>query len=197
MATQEMCIYCFDALFTHFHRAPAAHPQFANDKYPLFVSWHKETKSRGEPVLRGCKGTFSPREIHKGLSEFALISALKDTRFDPVTAQEIPFLHCAVSLLTEFEMAADVFDWEIGTHGIILDFEHSGKKLNATYLPEVAHEQGWTKMETLKSLARKAGYNGPVSERSLAEMNATITRYQSSKSKLTYREYLHYKNLQV
>jgi len=164
-----------------------------NEKFPLFVSWQKANKSRDSPVLRGCKGTFTAREIHGGLSEFALISALKDSRFDPVTAQEIPHLHCAVSLLTDFEQAASIHDWEIGTHGIILDFEHNGRRLNATYLPEVASEQAWNKLETIKSLARKAGYNGPVSERVLAEMNATLTRYQSSKSKLTYEEYMNFK----
>jgi len=194
MATLDHCIYCFDALLSHFHRSPLDIPQFLNEKFPLFVSWHKASKNRDGPVLRGCKGTFTARDIHSGLPEFALISALKDTRFDPVTAPEIPHLHCAVSLLTDFEPAANVHDWEIGKHGIILDFEHQGRRLNATYLPEVAAEQAWNKTETLKSLARKAGYNGPVTDRTLTEMNATLTRYQSSKSNVTYDEYLHFKS---
>lgn len=48
-------------------------------------------------------------------------------------------------------------EWEIGLHGIIINFSdpYNGARLNATYLPEVAQEQGWTKLEALQSLVRK------------------------------------------
>ena len=76
---------------------------------PLFVTW----KIGREKRLRGCIGTFSPIKLHNGLKEYALTSALKDTRFDPVSKDELSRLTCAVSLLTNFEDAKDYLDWEV------------------------------------------------------------------------------------
>ena len=42
-----------------------------------------------------------------------LYSALKDNRFSPITKEEVPALHCAVSLLTNFEDGQDYLDWEV------------------------------------------------------------------------------------
>ena len=80
--------------------------------------------------------------------EFALhlvsfCSALKDSRFSPVCREELPRLIVSVSILCHFEDAADYLDWEIGVHGIRIEFyTERGVKKTATYLPEVAQEQG-------------------------------------------------------
>jgi len=58
----------------------------------------------------------------------------------------------------------------------------------ATYLPEVAPEQGWDCHEAVVSLIRKSGYQGKISEQLLRSVKTT--RYQSSKNRLTYREYI-------
>lgn len=42
-------------------------------------------------------------------------SALKDSRFPPLTREELPKLSCSVSLLTNFEDASDYLDWEVRT----------------------------------------------------------------------------------
>lgn len=44
-------------------------------------------------------------------------SALRDRRFAPIEARELPQLKCTVSLLSGFEVATGWEDWEIGTHG--------------------------------------------------------------------------------
>ena len=44
-------------------------------------------------------------------------SALRDRRFPPIEARELPALRCTVSLLSAFEPAAAWDDWEVGTHG--------------------------------------------------------------------------------
>jgi len=192
MALVEHCVYCFDSLIYHFEEKVTPIPIFSNDQYPLFVTWTKESRSGKEPSLRGCKGTFSSQELHKGLQEFSLISALKDKRFSPVVFSEVPRLHCGVSLLFRFEEVSSVYEWEIGTHGIILDFEDKkGNHWNATYLPEVAPEQEWNREETVDSLIRKTGYEGSITEELL--QNIRTTTYQSSKSHLTYAEYLNFK----
>jgi AMMECR1 domain-containing protein len=46
-----------------------------------------------------------------------------------------------VSLLVEFEEAKDIYDWEVGKHGIIIKLNHKGRNYSGTYLPEVATEQ--------------------------------------------------------
>lgn len=95
----------------------------------------------------------------------------------------------------DFEKADDPFDWEIGTHGIRIYFEHpsSGKQFSATYLPDVCPEQGWSKRECLESLIRKAGYSGRVTQTLLQELE--LERYQASKYTLTYDEYIDNSNM--
>ena len=38
---------------------------------------------------------------------------MKDSRFQPVTKEELARLHCSVSILTRFEDAQDYLDWEV------------------------------------------------------------------------------------
>lgn len=163
------------------------HPQ-EKEKFPLFVTW-KKRHSNGEYRLRGCIGTFSPRELHVGLKEYAHISAFKDSRFSPVSSHELPSLRCDVSLLTNFEPASHSRDWSVGVHGITIDFNcpRTARSYSATYLPEVAEEQGWDVDTTLIELCAKAGYRGKVDEALIKSIK--VTRYQSSKASLTYDEY--------
>jgi hypothetical protein len=90
---------------------------------------------------------------------FDACSALRDTRFPPVQQHEVAQLSCSVSLLSCFEEAANWQDWEIGTHGLIIEFTDPVLqcKRTATFLPEVAADQGWTKRQCIESLIRKAG----------------------------------------
>jgi len=103
-------------------------------------------------------------------------------------------LECTVSLLTAFESGLGWDAWDIGTHGLIIDFDDpvSGHGRSATYLPEVAKEQGWTKQECVDSLVQKAGYNGRVT----AELREALklTRYQSSKHSMTHEDYVAWKS---
>lgn len=40
-------------------------------------------------------------------------SALRDGRFSPVTKDELPNLHCSVSVLTNFEEGVNYLEWEV------------------------------------------------------------------------------------
>lgn len=72
-----------------------------------------------------------------------MTSGLKDSRFPPITRDEIPKLTVSVSILQHFEDADDYMDWEVGVHGIRIEFiNEKGNKRTATYLPKVAVEQG-------------------------------------------------------
>ncbi|KAK3953268.1 AMMECR1 domain-containing protein [Pseudoneurospora amorphoporcata] len=154
---------------------------------PLFVTWNVVHDSDDDVSLRGCIGTFESQPLSSGLPSYALTSALQDTRFHPISWAELPSLQVAVTLLTDFEPAADAMDWELGKHGLRISFVYRGRRYGATYLPDVAPEQGWTKEETVVSLMRKAGWEGNKSR--WREVELRVVRYQGKKEKLGYEEY--------
>lgn len=166
---------------------------------PLFVTWNTieeddyEYDDDEENVsLRGCIGTFEDQPIATGLAEYALISALQDHRFPPISKRELPSLQVAVTLLTDFEEVEDPYDWEIGTHGIRLSFHDRGRRYGSTYLPDVAAEQQWDQDETLFSLIRKAGWMGSRSK--WKDLELKVTRYQGKKATMNYAEYKKWKD---
>ncbi|PWY72827.1 AMMECR1 family protein [Aspergillus eucalypticola CBS 122712] len=130
------------------------------DKYPLFVTWNTVSK-HGHKSLRGCIGTFEAQELAEGLKSYALTSAFDDTRFSPIPESLLPSLSCSLTLLGSFEPCTNALDWILGVHGLRISFIHRGRRYGATYLPDVAVEQGWTKEETVNSLMHKAGWDGP------------------------------------
>jgi uncharacterized protein (TIGR00296 family) len=187
-ATPAHCVFAFDALHSHFSRAECHPPGFPTDEaYPLFVTWTKRD-GRGRHELRGCIGNLRAQPI-LAIKEYALSSALSDRRFHPIAASEVPSLVVTVSLLTNFEVARAWDDWEVGLHGVWIDLvDPDGTARNATYLPDVPPEQGWTIKETIDSLVRKAGYtSGPVTDGVRSVIR--LTRYQSTLHKLSYSEY--------
>ncbi|XP_072482527.1 nuclear protein AMMECR1 [Notamacropus eugenii] len=186
VVSPEMCCFCFDVLYCHLngYQQPRA-PRFTNEPYPLFVTW----KIGRDKRLRGCIGTFSAMNLHSGLREYTLTSALKDSRFPPMTREELPRLTCSVSLLTNFEDVCDYLDWEVGVHGIRIEFiNEKGSKRTATYLPEVAKEQGWDHIQTIDSLLRKGGYKATITNE--FRKSIKLTRYRSEKMTMSYSEYV-------
>ncbi|KAG1672978.1 AMMECR1-like protein [Nymphon striatum] len=151
---------------------------------PLFVTW----KIGKDKRLRGCIGTFSAMNLHLGLREYAVTSAFKDSRFSPITRDEFGKLYVSVSILRHFEDGQDFLDWEIGLHGIRIEFyNEKGNKKTATYLPEVAREQGWDRVQTIDSLLRKGGFKGSITTD--VRRSLRLTRYQSEKLTVGYQEY--------
>ena len=72
-------------------------------------------------------GTLQKEEaLGKTLAYYSIIAALKDSRFEPITVEELPALTCEISILTNFEViTANPFDWFIDTHGIEISFADS------------------------------------------------------------------------
>lgn len=164
-------------------------------------------RDRSRHELRGCLGTFTPKPLGEALSEYAIArypvstisiyrcilslspcSATRDSRFAPIAKREVHQLHVGVSLLTDFEQVADPLDWTPGLHGIIVEFMVESRKYRATYLPEIALEQGWSRKETLTSLVKKAGFNGRPTDRLLGSLR--VQRYKSTKFTLSYDDYI-------
>ena len=110
-------------------------------------------------TLRGCIGSLAAhRAVGLDVTENAVAAALRDPRFAPVTAQELPALKVEVSLLTapqpmEFVSEADALaQLRPPFDGVI--FEASGRR--STFLPQV-----WEQMPAphafLAALKEKAG----------------------------------------
>lgn len=143
-ATKEMVVYCFDTLVAHYTGELVPAPTFDNGRHSLFVAWKRVIG--GEPTLRGWTGSLEATCISKGLKGYAHRSALLGDISPPIEGAEIPNLECTVSILTDYELAANYLDWEIGKHGIIIEFtDPDNRRRVGTYLPEVAVERGWTK----------------------------------------------------
>lgn len=194
MPASAYSAYAFEVLYARLNKVTplslARFKQFfqvtaTKERYPLFVTWNIVNSSEKE--LRGCIGTFSPLDIEKGIKEYALIAAFDDSRFEPIPKEELPELSCDVTLLKDFEPADNIWDWEVGKHGIKISFKYGGHSRSATFLPDVAVEQGWDKKTTLKYLVQKAG--GPRGVE-LDALNISLTRYKGEKSGLTYDEFI-------
>jgi AmmeMemoRadiSam system protein A len=104
--------------------------------------------------LRGCIGRLEPEgTLLRLVATLALDSAFKDPRFPPVTAGELNDLEVEVSVLTPMKTAAGPDAIVPGRDGVVL---RVGDR-SAVFLPQVATEQGWNRVELLDNLALKAG----------------------------------------
>ncbi|GBE79594.1 AMMECR1 domain-containing protein [Sparassis latifolia] len=220
VCTQQHCFHSFDALFCALTSKKPVSPNFPDEKYPLFVTWNTRSSRPGRaPRLRGCIGNFEPLPLRAGLAEYALISAFQDSRFRKIEERELESLECGISLLTDFEDATSYLDWTIGVHGIYITFPHPSllvsspsssstpsplssspslptrnslkHTFHATYLPQIAPEQGWDKIETVDSAIHKAGWNGPVTED--LRRSIKLRRYQSRKCTVSWEQYVQWR----
>ncbi|CAI5443869.1 unnamed protein product [Caenorhabditis angaria] len=186
----EMAAYCFDVIQASLRGTvePTVPREIPDIERPLFVTW----KKGADEDLRGCIGTFSDLRLSRGLNEYAKISAFQDTRFRPITLDEIPSLHCGVSILVDFEDCTNYNDWQIGTHGVRMRFNYRGSNYSAVFLPEVMPEQGWNHVQTIDNLIKKSGFSGKIDEN--LRNSLKCVRFQSQKFVLSYNDYVAYKN---
>jgi hypothetical protein len=126
-------------------------------------------KERGQ--LRGCIG----RIVHDGplpqlVSLVAFESAFRDSRFPPLTREELGSVDVEISLLSVPHPVASADAIVVGRDGVIL--RKAGK--SAVFLPQVATEQQWTRDEMLDKLCIKAG----LAQRCWAE-RADLSTFQA------------------
>ena len=183
---KKLCVYAFDVISSEMKTSNPPTPSFPskydNKEYPLFVTW----TTGPNKVLRGCIGTFSSSDLKTNLTDYAKIAAFEDRRFTPITEKELPTLNCGISLLVNFEDVKDIYDWEIGKHGIQIEIDLD-RHYRATYLPQVAAEQNWDKQTTLRYLVMKSGCDEEFEK--VAD-KIKMKRYQSIKIEMTYGEYI-------
>ena len=113
-----------------------------------FVSLH-----RGEE-LRGCIGQLFPdRELYRIVQHCVLSAALEDTRFDPVTQNEVSELEIEISVLTPFRRIRDVEEIEVGRHGLYM----VRGEFRGLLLPQVATQYHWNRTTFLEHTCLKSG----------------------------------------
>ena len=91
----------------------------------VFVSLHKHGQ------LRGCIGTFEPRErnVAEEIIANAISSSTRDPRFPPVTASELDDLEYSVDILTKPEPVTDISQLDPKKYGVIVESGwENGKK---------------------------------------------------------------------
>ncbi|MFQ6091693.1 MAG: AmmeMemoRadiSam system protein B [bacterium] len=120
-----------------------------NEKRGVFVTITKHGR------LRGCIGYHgNDVPLYKLVPDRAIAAAVKDSRFPPLSPNELDEIKIKVSVyLTNVYRIKGLDEFELGKQGIILRKGGRG----ATYLPEVPVEAGWTKEEEMEHLCRKAG----------------------------------------
>lgn len=103
--------------------------------------------------LRGCVGYVAPiLPLHRAVFETARAAASQDTRFLPVTPDELGDLRVSLSVLSTLR-PIEASEIQIGKHGIVVAV---GAR-RGLLLPQVPVEHGWTREEFLEQTCRKAG----------------------------------------
>ncbi len=104
--------------------------------------------------LRGCIGYTSPtKPLYLTVRDTATLAALRDPRFAPVAAAELPRLAYEISVLSPLRRIGDVNQIEVGRDGLIM--KNGG--FEGLLLPQVPVEQHWDRATFLAQTCRKAG----------------------------------------
>jgi AmmeMemoRadiSam system protein A len=103
--------------------------------------------------LRGCVGHVRAVEsLWATVADTARAAAFEDTRFDPVTSEEVPLLQVSLSILSPLKPIRTE-QVEVGRHGLLIS-QHGRRGL---LLPQVPVEYGWDRITFLEETCHKAG----------------------------------------
>lgn len=125
-------------------------------KAGAFVSIHKQGK------LRGCIGTIAPTQgsLAEEIIHNAISAATRDSRFDPISPDELPYLEINVDVLGETESIDSEKELDVKRYGVIVT---KGNR-RGLLLPDL---DGINTVEQQLSIARQKAGIGPNEEVSL------------------------------
>jgi AmmeMemoRadiSam system protein A len=127
--------------------------------------------------LRGCVGYVFPNySLYRTVAETAVAAAMHDTRFTPVTPEELPNLEYEISVLSPLQ-PIDPEDVEVGKHGLVVTF--GGRR--GLLLPQVPVEHGWDRETFLAQTCMKAGLPADAWERGATLQAFTAEIFGSEK----------------
>lgn len=103
--------------------------------------------------LRGCVGYVAAvASVFRTVAETARAAAFQDTRFPPLTREEVFQLEVSLSILSSLQ-SIRAEDVEVGKHGLLIS-QHGHRGL---LLPQVPVEHGWDRITFLEQTCYKAG----------------------------------------
>lgn len=113
-----------------------------------FVTLNKNGK------LRGCIGFIEPvLPLYQAVIQASVYAATRDSRFKPVTSEELDDLEVEISVLTPLRKVVNPKMVTPGKHGLVI--AKDGKR--GLLLPQVAVEHNWTRETFLERTCLKAG----------------------------------------
>ena len=102
--------------------------------------------------MRGSIGQTEARNpLIEAVAKTAISSAVNDSRFPPVTFDELPELLIEINVLSPMTSMTPE-DVEVGKHGLLI----KKGSYSGLFLPEVAVSQDWDRLTFLDELCRKA-----------------------------------------
>jgi hypothetical protein len=109
-------------------------------------------KEHGE--LRGCIGYITPmKSLAETVRDVAAYAALEDSRFTPVTSQELPLLEYEVSVMSPLRRVLDIKEIKVGKQGLIM----KQGEIEGILLPQVPVEEHWDRDTFIEQTCLKAG----------------------------------------
>jgi AmmeMemoRadiSam system protein B/AmmeMemoRadiSam system protein A len=104
--------------------------------------------------LRGCIGFIEPRlPLYQSIMQTAIYAACRDTRFLPVSQDELEELEVEISVLSPLRKISNPELVMVGKHGLVI--AKDGKK--GLLLPQVPVENNWDQQTFLERTCIKAG----------------------------------------
>jgi hypothetical protein len=129
------------------YEPPATASAALNQERGAFVT----LRERG--ALRGCIGYTSATEpLYRTVRDTATLAAVRDPRFPPVTASDLPHLEYEISVLSPLRRVTNIEQIRIGEHGLLIK---NGSK-EGLLLPQVPVEQKWDRQTFLEQTCVKA-----------------------------------------
>jgi AmmeMemoRadiSam system protein B/AmmeMemoRadiSam system protein A len=104
--------------------------------------------------LRGCIGyTSAVKPLYMTVRDTATLAALRDSRFQPVSASELPKLEYEISVLSPLRRVLDIRQIKVGQHGLLM----KNGAYEGILLPQVPVEERWDRQRFLEETCAKAG----------------------------------------
>lgn len=104
--------------------------------------------------LRGCIGyTSAVKPLYMTVRDTAILAAMRDPRFQPVSVQELPKLEYEISVLSPLRHVLDVRQIVVGQQGLLM----KNGAYEGLLLPQVATDEHWDRTKFLEETCGKAG----------------------------------------
>lgn len=154
LARQAIADYLENKRFVEADTEDPALEQKAGVFVTLRTRWEPGLPHNEAARLRGCIGHMQADEpLIRLVPVMAVKAALRDPRFPPVTAVELPKLHIEISLLSPLTPVTNIEAIKLGIHGLVIVSDDKRGLL----LPQVPSMFGWSRDEYLEAICRKAG----------------------------------------